>query len=377
MRAAPRRAGLPAELGADLDRIELHRLELGLVRPLVAAHGTETVRRTILVAAVGDDGVVGWGECPALAGPTYTSEWHDGAWTVLADLIGPAALVGSDAGVVGHPMAVASVEGALVDLALRREGRSLAQCIGVDRDRVPVCAVVAVGGGSDQVVEAVAARVESGHRAVKVKVRPGEAIEVVGALRSCWPELDLAVDANASYSDAGRPGLDELVRLDRYGLSYIEQPLAPDDLVGAAALAARLTTPLALDESLIGLGTAEAALALGAVGAANLKPARLGGICSTLAVHDRLAGEGIPAFCGGMFESSVGRSVALALAALPGCTLPSDLAPASDYLLDDPVVGVGIVADGAMAVPSAPGTGVEPDPARLAELRVEHRVFRS
>ncbi len=378
MPPAPRRVGLPLELGGGLDRIELHRLALDLVHPLVAAHGTETDRRTILVAAVGADGLVGWGECPALLAPTYTSEWHDGAWVVLSELLVPATLAGRDAGVTGHPMAAAGIEGALIDLALRRERRSLASALGVERDRVPVCAVVASGGGIDEVVEAVSARVEAGHRVVKVKVRPGQAADTVAALRSCWADLDLAVDANGSFSRVGRDGLDELVRLDGFELLYLEQPLAADDLVGAAELASRLATPIALDESLVSLGVVETALALGALGAANLKPARLGGIRPTLAIHDRLAGEGVGIFCGGMFESSLGRSVALALGALSGGGLPSDLSPASEYLREDPVEGLGPLGpDGTVAVPDGHGVGVGPDLGRLAEHRVEHRVLDS
>ena len=84
------------------------------------------------------------------------------------------------------------------------------------------------------------------------------------------------------------------------------------------------------------------------------------------------ADHGLAAFCGGMLETGVGRAAALAVAAQPGCALPTDLGPSDRYFrpdLTDPVVVDG---RGEVVVPLGPGIGVVPDPARLDDVTVEH-----
>ena len=72
---------------------------------------------------------------------------------------------------------------------------------------------------------------------------------------------------------------------------YVEQPLAPDDLVGHAELArVRLAAPLALDESIDPPGDVATAGSLGAAALVNVKPARLGGVIErTLALAESAA----------------------------------------------------------------------------------------
>ncbi|MGH2678507.1 MAG: o-succinylbenzoate synthase, partial [Actinomycetota bacterium] len=116
--------------------IELLRVRLPLKRAFTTSFGTSTEKECVLVRAIGDD-AEGWGECTAMERPAYSAEWVDGAWLVLRDMLGPAALAGKDAGVRGHPMARAALEVALTDLDLRRRGVSLAEHLGAVRDRVP------------------------------------------------------------------------------------------------------------------------------------------------------------------------------------------------------------------------------------------------
>lgn len=370
----PADAGPPAPLPRSRpDALELVRVAVPLPRPFRSAHGVEAVRRAVLVRAVGADGVEGWGECSALARPTYTGEWHDGAWLVLRHELAPAVVAGRDHGVRGHPMAVAAVEGALVDLALRRAGRSLAAALGATRHRVDTTAVVDLATGVDELLERVAAAVALGHRSVKLKVRPGADVGPLRAVRSTWPALAVAADANGAY--AGDP--DAVLALDRLGLAYLEQPLDPDDLVGHAALTRRLTTPVALDESVPSPGAVAAALALGAADVVNLKPARLGGLAAAVEAHRLLVEAGVPAFVGGLLELGVGRATALAVAGLPGCTLPTDLGPSSRYVDDDLTPPFELGPDATLGVPTGAGIGVVPRPARLDEVAVERVVIEA
>ena len=57
----------------------------------------------------------------------------------------------------------------------------------------------------------------------------------------------------------------------------------------------------------------------------NIKIGRVGGYSQALAIHDLCHSRNVPVWCGGMLESGVGRAHNIALASLPGFTLPGDI----------------------------------------------------
>ena len=71
-----------------------------------------------------------------------------------------------------------------------------------------------------------------------------------------------------------------------------------------------------------------------------------------------------------MLETGIGRATNLALAALPGFTLPGDTSASARYFADDITEPFEIAADGTMAVPDGPGIGVTPRPDRLEATTV-------
>jgi o-succinylbenzoate synthase len=353
-----------------IHRIHLRRLSVPLVEVRAAAHGAESTRESILVEVVDSRGASGWGECVALARPTYTGEWISGAWSVLTGLVAPALVAGREIAIVGHPMAMAAVRDALLDLELRRARRSLAAHLG-SAERVASRAVIGLLGDEESVVSAVASRVDDGHRSVKLKVVPGAAGRIVGRVRERWPDLDLAADANGSFvldRDAA-----ELAVLDEARLTYLEQPLGAQDLVGHAELRRRFETPIALDESIDSVGTLATAHALGAVDLVNVKPGRLGGVEATRRLLDEMAARSLAGFCGGMYELGIGRATALAVAASPTLVeLPCDLGPSRTYVEHDIAAPFVLDPDGCIDVPADMGIGRVPDSSRLDEVTTDH-----
>jgi O-succinylbenzoate synthase len=250
-------------------------------------------------------------------------------------------------------MASAAVEAALLDLRLAAAGQDLPGWLGAVRDRVPAGVAVGVAPSVDALVEEVAGHVAAGYRRVKLKVRPGWDVDPVRAVRSAWPDLPVGVDANGSY----RAGDDALAALDGLGLAEIEQPLPAADLVGLAATAARLQTPVCLDESVTSVATLETALALGAVDHLNLKPARVGGLTAALDVLARAREAGVPVWVGGMLATGVAKAVDVALAALPGVTLPGDLPASRRWFARDLTEPWELLPDGTLPVrPRGPVT---------------------
>lgn len=352
--------------------LRLVRVHVPLRTAHRSAHGEEAVRDSVLVCWTSAEGVEGWGECPTLAAPGYVTETTDEAWAGLVGQLGSAALAGRMPPPLGLVASVGALADAALDARLRGAGRSLADELGATRDRVPVGAVLAgVGESADALAAAAAAAVAAGAALVKVKVAPGRDLDVLRAVADAVPGTPVAADANGSYPDA-----EAVVALERalgdVRLAYLEQPLAagatPDELAG---LRGAIDTPVALDESLTSLDAVATALRAGAVDVLSLKPARLGGVARAAAAVGLCRDAGRDAFVGGMFELGVGRASAAAVAALPGCTLPTDLGPSDRYVAEDVTEAVTVDDDGLLVVPDGPGCGRSPLPERLAEVTVD------
>lgn len=366
-----------------VEAVELRRVDLPLVRPFRAAHGTVTNREVVVVRIIADTGE-GWGECAALPDAGYSTETTSTAYRWLREHAaprllgfdlgglledgpppgppsGPAPLLDARIPAANHPMARAALESALLDVALRAREVSLASHLGATRTTVASGAALGITRTVDELVAAVGGARRDGYVRVKLKIAPGWDLEPVAAVRHAFPTFPVQVDANGSYT---RGDTERLLALDTLDLTCIEQPLPADDLGGHANLARLLQTPIALDESVDSLATAETVLQRGACGMLCLKPGRVGGYETARRIHDRFVDAGVPIWCGGMLETGIGRAAALAVAALPGCTGPTDLAASARYFLED-VTTPFVLHDGHLTVPHGPGLGVEVRPAVL------------
>ncbi len=347
--------------------IELRRLLLPLVAPFETSAGVETAKDVLLVRAISPD-CEGWGECAALARPTYTAEYVDGAQAVVRGFLAPLLLAAGDvtaaevgpalAVVKGHPMAKGALEMAVLDAELRAAGMSFAAYFGAVRDRVPAGVAVGVAPSLADLLATVEAHLDAGYPRIKLKIRPGWDVDPVRAVRERFGDgFMLQVDANGAYTLADAA---HLARLDPFGLVLIEQPLPEDDLRGHAELAARIATPICLDESITSARVAAEAIAGGACRVISIKAGRVGGYLEARKVAAVCAANGVPAWCGGMLETGVGRAANVALAAGAEFTLPGDLS-ASDRYFDRDVTTPFVLEDGHLRVPTRPGIGVEVD----------------
>ncbi len=364
-----------------IEGAELITVELPLVAPFRTSHGTAAAERKLLVRLDTDLGS-GWGECAAQAAPLYTSEDVDGARHVtrahlLPRLLGPDLTPERVAQrlqpVRGHPMAKAALEMAVLDAWGRQHRRSFASLLGATRAAVPAGVAVGIAPSIPALLDTVGGYLDEGYRRIKLKIEPGWDHGPVAAVRELLgPDVLLQVDANAAYT---RRDLDLLRALDPYDLLLLEQPLAEDDLEGHAALARRLRTPICLDESITSVTVAMLALRLGACSIINIKPGRVGGYLEARRIHDLAQARGVAVWCGGMLETGLGRAANLALAALPGFTLPGDLSASRRYYTRD-LTPPFELEDGELRVPTGPGLGVTVDEDALAAVALEREVWR-
>jgi O-succinylbenzoate synthase len=370
--------------GTELEAIELVRVRVPMRRERHTAHGSlPRERDVVLVRAVAADGVEGWGECSTLESGTYATEHSDSAWAALRDVVVPLALANGRNRPIGHPMASTAVDVAATDLSLRRRGVTLPVALGRDASRTQQLRWTAVVGVQDTVDDALAEvddAIGRGAGAVKLKVRPGWDVEPVAAVRSAHPELRVAVDANASYTRKDANTLDELARLVAPGDGYLEQPLDAEDLPGLRAFSDRSPARVALDESIVSATDVGVVCALGRRGLVNVKPARLGGVTSTLALSELVAGQRAKrrpeTFLGGMYETGVGRSASLAIGAVAVTRSETDLGPSDWYFDEDLTDPIVLDAAGTLPTRSTPGLTNHPHADRLAQVVVERLTMR-
>lgn len=351
-----------------IDSLSLYHLRMPLVSPFETSFGRITHRECLLII-LRSEGLEGYGECVADRDPGYSYETSGTAWHVIKEFIAPL-ILGKEiadaadfqrrvSGIRGHPLAKAGLEMAIWDLIGKREGRSLASLLGGVRDKVEVGVSIGIQESPQALLRVVESYLEQGYRRVKIKIKPGRDVEDATLVRRRFPDLRLQVDANSAYTLESAQALRPL---DDLNLLLIEQPLYEDDIWEHHKLQREFRTPICLDESILSARHARFALEVDACRVINIKAARVGGLSEAVAVHDLCREKGIPVWCGGMLETGVGRASNLALASLPGFTLPGDISASDRYYARDIThERFTLNPDSTITVPEKPGLGVTLD----------------
>ena len=219
-------------------------------------------------------------------------------------------------------------------------------------------------------MKAVERAVAKRYHRVKMKVKRGQDVDWVRAVRDRFPDVPLMVDANGDYTMADA---DHLRQLDAFNLMMIEQPLSYSDIIEHASLQRDMKTAICLDESIHSLADAAAAISIGACRIINVKQGRVGGLLESMRIAHHAAGLGVGVWSGGMDETGIGRAVNIHLQTAEGFTLPGDTSETANYF-DEDVVDQPVVLDdeGFIRIPEGPGIG-----ARVLPERVMRRAIRA
>lgn len=366
-----------------VERIELRIIEIPLKKPFeIASHRFET-KTALVLKAWATNGLTGWAEGEHLATPWYVPETVEAGWALLSSVLIPGLLRRSTgsaeeigqhfAWIQGNQLSLAAVDGLVCDLLAKEKGVSLSTYLGGVRTSVPAGASLGLCSTPAELSDRVAEAASAGYLRVKIKIKPGKDIAYLERVRRDFPDLPIMVDANSSYTPLDA---DRLKELDRFRLMMIEQPYENGDLVHHAGLAARLTTPICLDESVHNLHEARSAAALRAGKILNIKPPRVGGITAVQKMLAFAREAGLSAWCGGMLETGLGRAVNIACASLKGFDLPGDLAAPATYLTRDLVAEeFALSADGTIPVLEGAGIGVSVDEDYLEHCTTRLAVF--
>ena len=354
--------------------------------PLVSAFETSGWReeeKECILIEMKSEGHIGFGECAVSPGPWYGPETITSAWHVIENyfipsVLGkafetPTQLLNSLAPFRGNNMAKAGFEMAFYDLKAREQGKSMSKILGGTKSSIMSGVSVGIQKGPKELIEVISKYLDQGYRRIKLKIKPGNDREQISLVRDHFHDVSLMADANGAYAGSD---FQSLVGLDKYQLLMLEQPFAWDDLVDHANLQRAIKTPICLDESIDGTNELKTALALQSCRIVNIKPARVGGLTHSKTMQETCMAQEIPAWCGGLLETGVGRAHNIAVASLPGFILPNDISASNRYFEHDIVnPEFRLNPDGTITIPTGKGIGVEIDQDRLENVTKHHREF--
>ncbi len=169
--------------------------------------------------------------------------------------------------------------------------------------------------------EAARQALQAGFTTLKLKAGAERETEVlvdrVRAVRTAvGPDVRLRLDVNGAWDL--ETATERLEAIARFGLEYVEQPLAGDDTADLAELRRRVRVPIAADESVTSVRTARELIDDGAVDVLVVKLSRVGGPVAAAEIAAMAAERNVPVVVSTLFETGVGIAAGLAAAvALP------------------------------------------------------------
>ena len=346
-----------------IDHVDLVTVKLPFVAPFGTSINVWTEKEALLMR-LESGGATVWSECVSDPDPFYSYETNTTARHIIKDfllpLVEPGITMGEMEGrfhrVRGHGMAKATVENACLILVAVQKGIPLHALLGRPAKKIPSGLSIGLQATQDALLKAVERAVARGYHRIKMKVKKGQDIDWVRAVRDCFPDVPLMVDANGDYSLSDA---DYLRQLDEFNLTMVEQPLSYSDIIEHASLQKVMRTAICLDESIHSLADAAAAISIGACRVINVKQGRVGGLLESLRIAHYAAGHGIAVWSGGMDETGIGRLVNIHLQTAEGFTLPGDTSETSNYFHEDIVAEPVVLGPGGfIGIPTGPGLGV-------------------
>jgi L-alanine-DL-glutamate epimerase-like enolase superfamily enzyme len=372
----------------QLKQIELFRLQIPLCMPIKHFLAERTHSENLVVKVVSDSGVVGYGE--GIPREYVTGETTAASLTFLRDQLIPQSnglhwddseeLLGtlreliSEPNRLQAPAACCALELAILDVAGKTWGQSVAQLLG--------------GGGQPLVYSAVIPMMAfaSFHRLlclirdlgmsyVKIKVGNNADLEILSLAREILGlTVNLRVDANGAWS--AEEAENRIAAMLPYGITAVEQPVPKHDLAGLKRLSDRVGITVIADESLCHERNAEDLASLRACKLFNLRLSKCGGILATDRMFAIGREQGIAAQLGCQVGetgilSAAGRQFAMSrkLRYLEGSY--------SNYLLKEDIVNEPVeFGPGGVASPlTGLGLGVTVDDEALQRLSVMHQII--
>jgi muconate cycloisomerase len=335
-------------------------------------------RPTVFVKVTCEDGTYGWGQSVPL--PTWSYETLESATSALRNYLGPALIGKSPADLegahrildktiapsfsTGMPIAKAGIDLALHDLAGKFAGKSMAELWGrKPLERIPLSWTVNVKA-LEEVEPLMAEGRARGYRHFNIKVAPDPKFDIALAkeVRRLAPDCFLWADGNGGY-DTGT-ALTVAPKLREAGVNVLEQPVAPNNLSGLAALKKQGALPVILDEGVVSVTDLEEFHKLNLLDGVAMKPARTAGLFDARRQVEYLERHKLMFLGSGLTDPDVSLAASLLLFGAYGLQYPAAL-NGPQFLAGSFLKQPFQVEGGALRVPTGAGLGVEVDEGKV------------
>lgn len=332
---------------------------------------TSSTTRSGIVRVETDAGLTGWGEhnvnfLPGISGRGMThAAWE---WLIGRD---PLNIQAFHRDCPLETRLKSGIELALWDISGKAAGRPVAELLGgVIRPEIELAACMGIQT-YERAGELAAYYVEQGFSTLKTKAgsNADEDYEMArGVYDAVGDRLKLRIDPNRAYSPQQAAELAR--RLEPFHLQYFEQPIPAEPLSDAAWLRKQTTTPIALNESVVGPTSVWEILRADAAAFVLPDTHIAGGIWPCVQIGHVCEAAGVPCImhCGHDLGPKTAAMLHIA-AACPAYSLAND----STYygLVDDIITEPFHIRRGKIAVPTRPGLGIEGDAGKLARYAVD------
>jgi L-alanine-DL-glutamate epimerase-like enolase superfamily enzyme len=355
-----------------IKRIDAIPVALPLAKPMLMAAERIATAENLIVHIEADDGLAGWGE--ATVAPTMTGDTLPGIVAAVRKHMAPL-LIGADArdraelarrcraSIEHNGGAKAAVEIALLDLVGKHLGVPCVDLIGgALRHSVENMWLL---GNPDIAADIAEAKRKAGEGYGFFKLKVGvkqveEEIEAAKQVRAALgPDVKLCADANTGWT--ARKAQAYLRGVDGLGLMFLEQPLPNDQSNAMGALNRLGILPICGDECISGTDEILSLGQAGIIGGVNLKLIKAEGVTPLLRAAALCKQIGLSVTLAGKVAGSSISAAATLAAACASPVLDWGVNMTHVYLAEDLVRDPLRLADGRIALRSAPGLGVEVD----------------
>lgn len=371
--------------------IETIALSSDVERSFGSARGRADAREAALIRIETEDDIVGWGE--AFAPPRTVSTLIEEVFAdtiVGMDLFEVESLIGETRTGARGPYhfggsafiqcAVSGIDIALWDARGKTMDRPIHQLLGGSRETVvPYASTGYITEWGQDIREPLQRAADDGFTAAKIKIGRGveDDVERVATARDVLgDDANLMVDYNGNYTP--KQALRSIEALEPYDLTWVEEPVPPENVSGYKQLKNRLDVPVAAGEAHFSREAFKRLIDDRLVDVVQPNICRVGGFSEGRFVSKLAASENV-LVRPHVWNSAVGLAAALQLlAAIPddphSVEVPEPVLfeydrspnPLRKELLVDPLDPTG----GELTVPDGPGLGVEVDENAIERFRL-------
>ncbi|HWN22703.1 MAG TPA: mandelate racemase/muconate lactonizing enzyme family protein, partial [Gaiellaceae bacterium] len=274
--------------------------------------------------------------------------------------------------------AISGIDIALWDLKGKALGRPVCELLGTPvRDRVRAYASMLMPDTPEETAERVAVLRDQGFTAIKLGWGPlgrdaGHDVKLAAAAKEAGGAgTEIMIDAGLGYVADATTAIRVARELEELGIYWLEEPFEPDEYEAYAELADSVDIPVAAGEQDVTRWGFRELIERGHVDLVQPDVTRCGGITETLRIAELAREHGVPTVPHA-WKSGIIKAASLHVNAV----LPDALF--QEYCVADTEINTRLTqqrlpleADGCVAIPTAPGLGVDLDPDVFESLRVE------